>query len=148
MMSNLKCWEAGIENILYQDKEVRLLLPMPPITSEPIGTSVIVMLQTTGVWRSIISDDCCYYSLLDVSELDVRADSVVERLLLAVAHQLLLPHLQQQQHRININVIIRAAKDPSVLTITEKAPTRASSWLREPTSASTLKTLSRHYAKR
>ena len=36
------------------------------------------------------------YSLLDVSELDVRADSVVEGLLLAVAHQLLLPHLQHK----------------------------------------------------
>ena len=67
---------------------------MPPITSEPIGTSVIVMLQTTGVSRSIISDDC--YSLLDVSELDVWTDPVVERLLLAVAHQLLLPHLQHK----------------------------------------------------
>ena len=69
---------------------------MPPITSEPIGTSVIVMLQTTGVSRSIISDDCYCYSLLDVSELDVWADPVVEGLLLAVAHQLLLPHLQHK----------------------------------------------------
>ena len=67
---------------------------MPPITSEPIGTSVIVMLQTTGVSRSIISDDC--YSLLDVAELDVWTDPVVEGLLLAVAHQLLLPHLQHK----------------------------------------------------
>ena len=67
---------------------------MPPITSERIGTSVIVMLQTTGVSRSIISDDC--YSLLDVSELDVWTDPVVEGLLLAVAHQLLLPHLQHK----------------------------------------------------
>ena len=32
------------------------------------------------------------YSLLDVSELDVGADPEVEGLLLAVAHQLLLPH--------------------------------------------------------
>ena len=77
------------------------MLPMPPITSEPIGTSVIVMLQTTGVSRSIISDDC--YSLLDVSELDVWTDPVVEGLLLAVAHQLLLPHLQQPHHHTNIN---------------------------------------------
>ena len=32
-------------------------------------------------------------------------------------------------------------------TITEKAPTRAFSWLNAPTSAFTFKTLSRHYAK-
>ena len=41
--------------------------------------------------------------------------------------------------------------DPSVpqpvFTITEKAPTRAFSWLKVPTSAFTLKTLLRHYAK-
>ena len=34
-----------------------------------------------------------------------------------------------------------------VFTITEKAPTRAFSWLKEPTSAFTFKTLLRHYAK-
>ena len=33
-------------------------------------------------------------------------------------------------------------------TITEKAPTRAFSWLKVPTSAFTFKTLLRHYAKR
>ena len=33
-------------------------------------------------------------------------------------------------------------------TITEKAPTRAFSWLKSPTSAFTFKTLLRHYAKR
>ena len=33
-------------------------------------------------------------------------------------------------------------------TIMEKAPTRAFSWLKAPTSAFTLKTLLRHYAKR
>ena len=42
--------------------------------------------------------------------------------------------------------------DPSVsqpvFTIMEKAPTRAFSWLKVPTSAFTLKTLLRHYAKR
>ena len=32
-------------------------------------------------------------------------------------------------------------------TITEKAPTRAFSWLKAPTSAFTFKTLLRHYAK-
>ena len=36
---------------------------------------------------------------------------------------------------------------PSVFTITEKAPTRAFSWLKGPTSAFTFKTLLRHYAK-
>ena len=36
----------------------------------------------------------------------------------------------------------------SVFTITEKAPTRASSWLKVPSSAFTFKTLLRHYAKR
>ena len=35
----------------------------------------------------------------------------------------------------------RAANDPSVSTITEKAPTRAFSWLKAPTSAFTFKTL-------
>ena len=35
----------------------------------------------------------------------------------------------------------------SVFTITEKAPTRAFSWLKAPTSAFTFKTLLRHYAK-
>ena len=37
---------------------------------------------------------------------------------------------------------------PSVFTITEKAPTRAFSWLKAPTSAFTFKTLLRHYTKR
>ena len=44
-----------------------------------------------------------------------------------------------------------AADDPlvsqSVFIITEKAPTRAFSWLKAPTSAFTFKTLLRHYAK-
>ena len=35
----------------------------------------------------------------------------------------------------------------SVFTITEKAPTRAFSWLKVPTSTFTFKTLLRHYAK-
>ena len=35
----------------------------------------------------------------------------------------------------------------SVFTITEKAPIRAFSWLKAPTSAFTFKTLLRHYAK-
>ena len=37
--------------------------------------------------------------------------------------------------------MIRAANDPSVFKITEKAPTRAFSWLKVPTSAFTFKTL-------
>ena len=48
---------------------------------------------------------------------------------------------------------IRASNEgyPNVredFTITEKAPTRAFSWLKAPTSAFTFKTLLRHYAKR
>ena len=45
-------------------------------------------------------------------------------------------------------VIFRAANDSTVFTITEKAHTRAFSWLKAPTSAFTFKTLLRHYAKR
>ena len=41
-------------------------------------------------------------------------------------------------------ISVRAANDPSVLTITEKAPTKAFSWLKVPTSAFTFKTLLRH----
>ena len=41
----------------------------------------------------------------------------------------------------------RAAKDPSVFIITEKAPTRAFLWLKASTRASTFKTLLGHYAK-
>ena len=41
----------------------------------------------------------------------------------------------------------RAANDPSVFTITGKAPASAFSWLKVPTSAFTFKTLLRHYAK-
>ena len=37
---------------------------------------------------------------------------------------------------------------PEEFTITEKAPTRAFSWLKAPTTAFTFKTLLRHYAKR
>ena len=47
-------------------------------------------------------------------------------------------------------IMIIAANDPSfsqlVYTITEKAPTRAFSWLKAHTSGFTLKTLFRHYA--
>ena len=41
-----------------------------------------------------------------------------------------------------------AANDSSVFTITEKAPSKAFSWLKVPTIAFTFKTLLRHYAKR
>ena len=41
---------------------------------------------------------------------------------------------------------IRAANDSSVFTITEEAPSRAFSWLKATSSASTLKTLLIHYA--
>ena len=43
---------------------------------------------------------------------------------------------------------IAASVPQPVFTITEKAPTRAFSWLKVPTSAFTFKTLLRHYAKR
>ena len=41
----------------------------------------------------------------------------------------------------------RASNNPSVFTITEKAPARAFSWLKAATTAFTFKTLLRHYAK-
>ena len=47
-----------------------------------------------------------------------------------------------------VSAICRPANDPSVFTITEKAPTRAFSWLKAPSSAFTFKALLRHYAKR
>ena len=45
-------------------------------------------------------------------------------------------------------VQISAVKRSTGSTITEKAPTRAFSWLKAPTSAFTFKTLLRHYAER
>ena len=46
-------------------------------------------------------------------------------------------------------VLCSASSVPQpVFTITEKAPTRAFSWSKAPTSAFTFKTLLRHYAKR
>ena len=44
----------------------------------------------------------------------------------------------------NESVKSRAANDPSVFAITEKAPTRTFSWLKSPTSVFTFKTLLRH----
>ena len=48
--------------------------------------------------------------------------------------------------RIRLPLVLCSAPQ-SVFTITEKAPTRAFSWLKAPTSAFTFKTLLRHYAK-
>ena len=47
-----------------------------------------------------------------------------------------------------ISAVKRSIGSITVCTITEKAPTRAFSWLKAPTSAFTFKTLLRHYAKR
>ena len=44
-------------------------------------------------------------------------------------------------------MVIRAANDPSVFTVTEKARTRAFSYFKAPTSVFTFKALLRHYAK-
>ena len=56
--------------------------------------------------------------------------------------------LSRESMSRSLQVISSAADDPSVFTITEKAPTRAFSWLKAPYSAFTFKTLLRHYAKR
>ena len=53
---------------------------------------------------------------------------------------------QPTQVRARTILHIRAANDPSVFTITEKAPTSAFSWLKVPTSALAFKTLLRHHA--
>ena len=47
-----------------------------------------------------------------------------------------------------ISAVKRSIGSTTRCTITEKAPTRAFSWLKAPTSAFTFKTLLRHYAKR
>ena len=59
----------------------------------------------------------------------------------------------RRKHQDNIySLLCSAADDPSVsqsvYTITEKAPTRAFSWLKAPPRSFPLKTLLRHYAKR
>ena len=46
-----------------------------------------------------------------------------------------------------ISAANRSIRSTTGCTITEKAPTRAFSWLKAPTSAFTFKTLLRHYAK-
>ena len=48
----------------------------------------------------------------------------------------------------NTTLYTRAANDPSVFIIMEKAPTRAFSWLKVPTSACTFNTLIRYNAKK
>ena len=62
--------------------------------------------------------------------------------------QLLFELIPDQYYRLLKD---SAVDDPSVsqsvFTITGKAPTRAFSWLKAPTSALTFKTLLRHYAK-
>ena len=50
--------------------------------------------------------------------------------------------------RIKYSTVKRSTGSTTGCTITEKAPTRAFSWLKAPTSAFTFKTLLRHYAKR
>ena len=47
-----------------------------------------------------------------------------------------------------ISAVKRSIGSTTGCTITEKAPTRAFSWLKAPTSTFTFKTLLRHYAKR
>ena len=56
----------------------------------------------------------------------------------------LQPRDSQYKHQA---LFSRAANDPSVFTITEKAPNRAFSCLKAPTSAFTFKTILRHFAK-
>ena len=50
-------------------------------------------------------------------------------------------------HRNITSAVKRFIGSTTGCTITEKAPTRAFSWLKAPTSAFTFKTLLRHYAK-
>ena len=53
------------------------------------------------------------------------------------------------QHEVSLltSAVKRSIGSITGCTITEKAPTRAFSWLKAPTSAFTFKTLLRHYAK-
>ena len=52
----------------------------------------------------------------------------------------------QSPHRVHTGAVDDPSVSKSVFTITEKAPTRAFSWLKATTSAFTYKTLLRHYA--
>ena len=49
---------------------------------------------------------------------------------------------------MSLSLLVLLTINWRICTITEKAPTRAFSWLKAPTSAFTFKTLLRHYAKR
>ena len=60
----------------------------------------------------------------------------------------LLPRLALHSLKGNIALLVVLQTDPTGCTITEKAPTRAFSWLKAATTAFTFKTLLRHYAKR
>ena len=53
----------------------------------------------------------------------------------------------RQRPYIRTSAVKRSIGSTTGCTITEKAPTRAFSWLKAPTSAFTFKTLLRHYAK-
>ena len=64
-----------------------------------------------------------------------------------------VPDKGEQQPLVALVEVLASAVKRSIgsttgCTITEKAPTRAFSWLKAPTSAFTFKTLLRHYAKR
>ena len=54
--------------------------------------------------------------------------------------------LQKENAKMIRQIEVSAVKRSIGCTITEKAPTRAFSWLKAPTSAFTFKTLLRHYA--
>ena len=61
----------------------------------------------------------------------------------------LLPRLALHSLKGNIALLVVVLQtDPTGCTITEKAPTRAFSWLKAATTAFTFKTLLRHYAER
>ena len=72
-----------------------------------------------------------------------------------ISHHLKLLVTTHHQGNIFLNIIyllvvtsaVKLIVSHSVFTITEKAPTRALSWLKAPTSAFTFKTLLIHYAK-
>ena len=91
---------------------------------------------------------------------NVHSSPHVRHVLLYFADGLaLVPHQQPQlPHAVVLHLrgdsghgLLVLCSAPSVtqpvFTITEKAPTRAFSWLKAPTSALTFKTLLRHYAK-
>ena len=68
-----------------------------------------------------------------------------------VRHHVGVGSVQLAEHLPGVGIIISAANrsigSTTGCTITEKAPTRAFSWLKAPTSAFIFKTLLRHYAK-